>query len=403
MKATSGDDALTPAGLSALADAAISFDFDGVLVRSPFGHGVLFPVLKELARAWAGRTGAAPDEAERRIRDLAWAEFRARAARGDPVQAYNWQAIVEAVALSVGERFDGSLAAMTLDYGRRIEGAGDRALLYPGVHEALGALKARGACLLLLTNGFRDYQLPMARALGLDGYFQAILASDDLGTVKPRPEAFERAFSACPAGRSARRFHVGDTLSHDVAGARACGIFAVWIEWELPEELGRLGPLERAGAAGAAAAAAGPARTRTGARGPAGSRAAGVGVGAARCRDPLAHRDGGRRGGAPRLRRAEAVMRASSRSSSAAGGSPCGRASSSSSLPAILSAIVARPPCSHWAKYVRSSSDGNQSSSRKWATVCSWARKLPPGPTSPTTSTASVSGSTVKPLIMRST
>jgi HAD superfamily hydrolase (TIGR01549 family) len=137
---------------------------------------------------------------------------------------------------------------MTLDYGRRIESTGDRALLYPGVHEALGALRARGACLLLLTNGFRDYQLPMARALGLDGYFQAILASDDLGTVKPRPEAFERAFSACPAGRSARRFHVGDTLSHDVAGARACGIFAVWIEWELPEDLGRLGPLERAGA-----------------------------------------------------------------------------------------------------------------------------------------------------------
>ncbi|NTU71769.1 MAG: hypothetical protein HGB10_08130, partial [Coriobacteriia bacterium] len=72
----------------------------------------LFPVLEELARAWARRTGAAPDEAERRIRELAWAEFRARAARGDPVRAYNWQAIVEAVALSVGERFDGSLGVM---------------------------------------------------------------------------------------------------------------------------------------------------------------------------------------------------------------------------------------------------------------------------------------------------
>ncbi len=246
MKASAANRAGAPRGLPSLAGTAISFDFDGVLARSPFGHGVLFPVLKELAHAWAGRTGSDADEAHRRVRELASAEFRARTARGDHVSAYDWQDIVRVVAAAVGERFDASLAEMTREYGRALEQAGDRSLLYPSAAETLAALRARGACLLLLTNGFRDYQLPMARALGLEGCFHAIFASDDLGAVKPRPEAFERAFGACPPQRAARRFHIGDTLGQDVAGARACGIFAVWIEWGLPEELARLGPLERA-------------------------------------------------------------------------------------------------------------------------------------------------------------
>lgn len=245
MKASVRDSAAASSGPLALADAAISFDFDGVLARSPFGHGVLFPVLRELARGWAGRTGRDAEAAEREVRELAWAEFRLRSAQGDPVRAYDWQAIVEAVAGSVGERFDRSLAAMARAYGRTIARSGDRSLVYPRAREVLASLQGRGACLLLLTNGFRDYQLPMARALGLADCFHAILAADDLATVKPRPEAFERAFRMCPAGRSTRRYHVGDTLSHDVAGARACGIFAVWIEWDLPQELARLGPLER--------------------------------------------------------------------------------------------------------------------------------------------------------------
>jgi HAD superfamily hydrolase (TIGR01549 family) len=231
-----------------LSDTAVSFDFDGVLARSPFGTGVLFPLLREMARARAARHGGDPGAEERRIRELVWAEFRRRLAAGETVEAYNWQSIVEVASRAIGEPFEASLAAMTAEYGRGIERTGDRSLLYPGAREVLEALAERGACLLLLTNGFRGYQLPLARALGLAEHFCAILASDDLGAVKPLPQAFELAFGRCP-GRPARRFHVGDTVSHDVAGARASGVFAVWIDWDLPGSLARLGPLERARAA----------------------------------------------------------------------------------------------------------------------------------------------------------
>lgn len=228
-----------------LADAAVSFDFDGVLARSPFGHGVLFPALREIAAAVSARTGVPAGEEERRLRERSMAEYRARTARGDFVQAYDWQAIVEMVAAAEGERFEDSLARRTEECARRIERSGDRSMVYPHAGEVLRDLKARGAFLLLLTNGFRDYQLPMTRAFGLEPWFDAILAADDLGAVKPFPEAFEKAFRACAHLRSPRRFHVGDTLTHDVLGARESGIFAVWIEWSLPPELARLEPGER--------------------------------------------------------------------------------------------------------------------------------------------------------------
>lgn len=224
---------------------AVSFDFDGVLARSPFGHGVLFPVLREMALAASARTGIPSEQEERRARELARAEFRARTARGEYVQAYNWQATVELVARALGGRFDGSLAALTLEYAAKLESSGDLSPAYPYARELLRDLKGRGACLLLLTNGFREYQLPVTRALGLERYLDAIYAADDCGSVKPFAEAFDKAFSACPrAGRSCR-YHVGDTLTHDVLGARLAGVFSIWIDWELPEGLTRLEPLER--------------------------------------------------------------------------------------------------------------------------------------------------------------
>ena len=224
---------------------AVSFDFDGVLARSPFGHGVLFPVLRGLARGAATRTGSPPDQVEHQVRELARAEFRGRSARGEYVEAYDWQNIVELVAQAVGERFDGSLAEMTRQYAARLELAGDRSPAYPYALELLHDLKSRGACLLLLTNGFRDYQLPVTRALGLERCLDAIFAADDLGTVKPFAEAFRKAFSACPGAGRSGRYHVGDTLTHDVLGARLSGIFSIWIDWELPAELARLDPIER--------------------------------------------------------------------------------------------------------------------------------------------------------------
>jgi FMN phosphatase YigB (HAD superfamily) len=175
----------------------VSFDFDGVLARSPFAHGVLYPVLTDVAEARALRARRSVAAALEEVRELAWAEQRSRTAAGDYVEAYDWEGIVRVVANRIGQTFRGSLSRITRDFTNDLTEAGVDSLLYPCVREVLARLKSRDLCLLLLTNGYRDYQLPFLQALGLAGFFDAVFASDDLGSVKPDRSAFETAFRAC--------------------------------------------------------------------------------------------------------------------------------------------------------------------------------------------------------------
>jgi len=224
---------------------AVSFDFDGVLARSPFAHGVLFPVLDELAGRYAQREGVDTDDAKECVRDLVWGHFRRRIAEGAYVEAYDWQTIVARAADDLRLDFTSSLPELTREFSARLACGHDGSLVYPGVREALSGLSARGLCLILLTNGFRAYQWPTADALGIAEFFQSFFASDDIGTVKPFREAFDRAFASCPDS-DGLRFHVGDSLTQDVAGARGAGVRAVWVHHDLPGDLARCSPGERA-------------------------------------------------------------------------------------------------------------------------------------------------------------
>ena len=67
------------------------------------------------------------------------------------------------------------------------------------------------------------------RTLGLHQYFHpdAIAISGDLGRRKPAPEIFLHALNALDVS-PAEAVMVGDSLSADVLGAQALGIFAIW-------------------------------------------------------------------------------------------------------------------------------------------------------------------------------
>jgi FMN phosphatase YigB (HAD superfamily) len=235
---------------------AISFDFDGVLAKSPFAYGVLFPVLDSLATEYSSREEISPEDGRNALRETLWGSFRGRIADENYVEAYDWQTLVELTANELELDFTESLPELTQAYSDKLSAEGDRSLVYPHAHETLGKFRDSGACLILLTNGYRDYQYPTAHALGLAEFFPHFYASDDLGTVKPFREAFEIAFAACTgagtgtdqAGNTVAykdRIHIGDSLTQDVAGARGAGIYSVWIHHELPEELLALSPVER--------------------------------------------------------------------------------------------------------------------------------------------------------------
>jgi putative hydrolase of the HAD superfamily len=74
---------------------------------------------------------------------------------------------------------------------------------------------------------------------GLDGHFDAIAISEEIGFRKPRSEIFEVTLERLGVGAD-EALHVGDNLHADVQGAAAAGIASVWITRRVPEAERRL-------------------------------------------------------------------------------------------------------------------------------------------------------------------
>jgi putative hydrolase of the HAD superfamily len=99
--------------------------------------------------------------------------------------------------------------------------------LYPDVVPALEALAGRFK-LAIVTNGDTTTQRAKIEATGLAPLVNAILVSGELGVGKPDPRIFDRALAMLDVPPR-QAVHVGDSLEADVAGARASGIGAVWV------------------------------------------------------------------------------------------------------------------------------------------------------------------------------
>lgn len=97
--------------------------------------------------------------------------------------------------------------------------------LYDDARDTLVDLAARGVRLGLISNSHRC--LTSFRAhFGLDGLVSAAVSSAELGYLKPHPRIFRAALSQVGVPPE-RAVMVGDSLAHDVAGARAVGMRGV--------------------------------------------------------------------------------------------------------------------------------------------------------------------------------
>lgn len=117
--------------------------------------------------------------------------------------------------------------------------AADTFALFPGVHELLEALRARGLRLGLISNW--SERLPrLLAALDLAQAFDFVLGSAQLRLEKPASAIFRKALDLARA-EPATCLHAGDDLVCDARGALDSGIAAV-----LVDHPGRFGPVERA-------------------------------------------------------------------------------------------------------------------------------------------------------------
>lgn len=97
----------------------------------------------------------------------------------------------------------------------------------PGAREALETL-AGSHRVGLVTNGPPDMQSIKLEALGLADAFETVVHAGHDAPAKPAPEPFHRALEALSV-EPERAVHVGNSLSADVAGAKAAGLRAAWL------------------------------------------------------------------------------------------------------------------------------------------------------------------------------
>jgi FMN phosphatase YigB (HAD superfamily) len=100
------------------------------------------------------------------------------------------------------------------------------------------AAKRARVPLALITNGPSDTQRGKLRVHGLEHWFEVVVISGEVGVAKPNASVFDLALNQLLVERE-NVWHVGDSLTTDVAGAKAAGLTAVWIN--------RSGRVRRAG------------------------------------------------------------------------------------------------------------------------------------------------------------
>ena len=99
--------------------------------------------------------------------------------------------------------------------------------LYDDVPDVLRSLQARGLKIGLISNSHRCMDAFQAH-FALEGLFAAAVTSSVHGFMKPHPSIFETALRQASA-TAAESVMVGDSVAHDIEGARRLGMRAVLV------------------------------------------------------------------------------------------------------------------------------------------------------------------------------
>lgn len=99
----------------------------------------------------------------------------------------------------------------------------------PGARRLLEGLRGRGLRLALVSNLDHSSGAPLLlAAAGLEGLFDAVVLSEDVGFCKPDRRPFQAALAGLGLS-PADAFHVGDEAVADVWGAGRAGLRTVWL------------------------------------------------------------------------------------------------------------------------------------------------------------------------------
>jgi len=195
---------------------AILFDLDGTLIDfEACVRDALRAAFAELGYEVSNeQMWAEIEAASREAGDLYWGQKETLGW----TRAQVMEAVMRDTLAALGAETEHPEVPADVYWGRFCQGSH----LNPGALETLERLQGRFK-LGLVTNGETDSQRGRLRATGLDGFFDAILISDEAGCAKPDPRLFTLALDEL--GVDAQdALYVGDSIEHDYPGAQAAGI-----------------------------------------------------------------------------------------------------------------------------------------------------------------------------------
>jgi putative hydrolase of the HAD superfamily len=183
---------------------------------------------REAATTIAVTEGVDPEAlvvAIRETRRWFWGDpDRHRRERADMLSA--WRKITAHALASLGKSDERLAAAIADDFGAR---RWRRMRLFPGVADALTALRDRDVSLALLTNGDTSHQRRKIEENDLARFFDLILIEGEFGVGKPHESVYRHALGAL-GSRPEETWMVGDHLEWDVAAPQRLGLRGVWVD-----------------------------------------------------------------------------------------------------------------------------------------------------------------------------
>jgi HAD superfamily hydrolase (TIGR01509 family) len=143
-----------------------------------------------------------------------------------PERAKRWvkseRIITEYFGHLVGEQLDTRwLWATYFDAHRR------HCKLFPDAKPTIEQVRGLGLHTGIISDIDDEYFFFQTKQFSMDGMFDSITTSDEVGVGKPNPKIFEIALAK--AGCDSREtVYIGDSLEKDIMGAKGVGMYTIW-------------------------------------------------------------------------------------------------------------------------------------------------------------------------------
>ena len=197
-------------------------DLDGTVLDGSGLPAAMAAACARLAAGLPGVTAEALVAANTAVWQRLWPEveddYMLGGRRGEAIGRDAWRATLERCGVR-----DEAVLERALSIWDEEDRAAFR--LFPDVLPLLERFPRIG----MVTNGSAEVQRDKLRTLGILERFDPLVISSEAGVKKPDPAIFEVALAASGAS-AADTWFVGDNLWHDVPGALASGVRAIWLD-----------------------------------------------------------------------------------------------------------------------------------------------------------------------------